>query len=228
MRISISRVLRRVEQKGMKRQERREMDRRWRKERTRAVPSPTAVFRFLSAFHDETQEANRVEGKVFIPRANEHLRGLTAVNADMVDFMQKRNPQKVATLDQDATIVATAKRDALYSYKGMKSYQPLNTWWAEQATVLHTEFRDGNVPAGYEQLRVLQEALSLLPEGVETVCLRSDTAGYQHALLRYCESGANKRFGRIEFAIGSDVTPRVQESGVGGEGIGMGADLQGS
>jgi hypothetical protein len=27
--------------------------------------------------------------------------------------------------------------------------------------VLHTEFRDGNVPAGYEQLRVFKEALDL-------------------------------------------------------------------
>lgn len=43
--------------------------------------------------------------------------------------------------------------------------------------VLHTEFRDGNVPAGYEQLRVLKEALALLPKNVETVRLRSDTAG---------------------------------------------------
>ena len=206
------RVLRRVEQKGMKRRERREMDRRWRKERTRAVPSPTAVFRFLSAFHDGDQEASRVEGKAFIPRANEHLRGLALVNADMVAFMQKRNPQKVATLDQDATLVETAKRDALYSYKGTKSYQPLNTWWAEQEMVLHTEFRDGNVPAGYEQLRVFEEALALLPEGVETVRLRSDTAGYQHALLRYCEKGDNKRFGRIDFAIGCDVTPEFKKA----------------
>jgi hypothetical protein len=206
------RVLRRVEQRGLKRRERRELDRRWRKEQGRAVPSPSAVFRFLSAFHDTTQEASRVEAKAFIPYANEHLQGLVLVNADMVDFMQKCNCQKVATLDQDATLVETAKRDALYSYRGIKSYQPLNTWWAEQETVLHTEFRDGNVPAGYEQLRVLQEALALLPEGVEAVRLRSDTAGYQHALLRYCERGENKRFGRIEFAIGCDVTPEFKKA----------------
>ena len=78
--------------------------------------------------------------------------------------------------------------------------------------VLHTEFRDGNVPAGYEQLRVLQESLSLLPEGIEQVRLRSDTAGYQHSLLRYCEQGEDRRFGRIEFAIGSDVTPQFKKS----------------
>ena len=199
-------VLRRLEQRGMKRRDRRESDRRWRKDRSRTVPSASFVFRYLSAFHDADQEKERVEGKAFIPVPNEHLRGLVRVNADMVGFLQSHHVQKVATLVQDATLVETTKRDALYSYKGFKAYQPLNTWWAEQGLVLHTEFRDGNVPAGYEQLRVFQEALALLPESVEKVRLRSDTAGYQHELLRYCAKGDNKRFGRIEFAIGSDVT----------------------
>lgn len=200
------RILRRVEQQGMKRGERREMERRWRKERWRSVPSPSAAFRYLSAFHDKAQDSKRITGKAFIPVPNEHLRGFAKVNQEMAAFMQKRDPQKIATLDQDATLVATAKRDALFSYKGFKSYQPLNTWWAEHEMVLHTEFRDGNVPAGYEQLRVLKESLSLLPAGVEQVRLRSDTAGYQHSLLRYCQAGEDRRFGRIEFAIGADVT----------------------
>jgi hypothetical protein len=63
----------------------------------------------------------------------------------------------------------------LFSYQGYKAYQPFNVWWAEQGLVLNTEFRDGNVPAGYEQLRVFEEALEMLPEGVSTVYLRSDT-----------------------------------------------------
>jgi len=205
-------VLRRTEQKGMKRRERREMDRRWRKEQSRVVPSSSSVFRYLAVFHDAQQEKLRIEGKAFIPAPNEHLRGLVKVNGDMVNFFQSRYPQKVATLDQDATLVETTKRDALYSYKGYKAYQPLNTWWAEQGLVLHTEFRDGNVPAGYEQLRVLQEALALLPAGVEKVRLRSDTAGYQHELLRYCAKGENERFGRIEFTVGCDVTPEFKKA----------------
>jgi hypothetical protein len=150
------------------------------------VPSSSAVFRYLSQFHDKEQEKKRTAGKAFIPVANRHLRGLAKVNEGMMAFIQKRASQKIATLDQDATVVGTAKRDALFCYQGFQSYQPLNTWWAEQQMVLHTEFRDGNVPAGYEQLRVLKESLSLLPGGVEQVRLRSDTAGYQHALLRYC------------------------------------------
>jgi len=67
------RILRRVEHQGKRRAERREIERRWRKERWRSVPSPSAVFRYLSAFHDEVQEKKRIEGKAFVPIANEHF-----------------------------------------------------------------------------------------------------------------------------------------------------------
>lgn len=200
------RVLRRIRTTGLKRKERRALERRWRKERKRTFPSPSSIFRYLEAFHDAEQEKLRRPGEAFIPSANEHLRGFGRVNAEFLAFVQRHAPRRTATLDMDATLVETNKTDALFCYKGFRAYQPFNTWWAEQGVVVHTEFRDGNVPAGFEQTRLLEEALALLPEGVETVRLRSDTAAYQHELLRYCESGKSERFGRIEFAIGCDVT----------------------
>lgn len=206
------RVLRRVELDGMSRRERRAQEKRWRKERKRAVPSQSAVFRYLEMFHDPKQEKLRQPGKAHIPKPNQHLQGLPKVNRDLVEFGQSCNPQDVATLDMDAVLVETNKTEALHCYKGFKSYQPLNTWWAEAEMILHAEFRDGNVPAGYEQLRVFKEALSHLPAGVEKVRLRSDTAGYQHNLLRYCDMGENKRFGKIEFAVCSNVTPEFKKA----------------
>ena len=77
---------------------------------------------------------------------------------------------------------------------------------------VHSEFRDGNVPAGHDQMRVLRESLEYLPAGVEQVLLRSDTAGYQWELLRYCAEGRDERFGVIEFAVGVDVTPEFREA----------------
>lgn len=53
------RVLRRIEQSGLKRAQRREMERRWRKEQTRSIPSASSVFRYLAAFHDRNQEELR-------------------------------------------------------------------------------------------------------------------------------------------------------------------------
>jgi hypothetical protein len=162
--------------------------------------------RYLEVFHNEAEEALRKEGVAFIPKQNDHLKKLLALNSVLMGFAQKQNPCRTATLDQDATLAETAKREALYCYEKYKAYQPFNTYWAEQGLVLHSEFRDGNVPAGFEQLRVLEESLEALPAGVEQVFLRSDTAGYQQDLLMYCAEGQNKRFGVIEFAIAAKVT----------------------
>ena len=205
-------ILKKAEVYGLNRKERREVLKRWRKECKRGVPSASAIFRYLGAFHDAQQEQKREKGTAFIPEPNEHLRGLALVNADLAGFAQLQEPRETATLDQDATLAVTNKARALYCYDGYKSYQPLNTWWAEAGIILHTEFRDGNVPAGYEQVRVLQEALKCLPAGVTTVRLRSDAAAYQHSLLRYCELGEDERFGRIEFAIGSDVSAEFKKA----------------
>ena len=208
----LCRIIERTEKHGMSRKERRVFLGRWRKERKRGVPSPSVVFRYLSWFHDQKQEGLRKKGKAFIPESNKHLKRLAKTNKDFISFVQKHKRKRTATLDMDATLVETSKSEALYCYKGFKSYQPLNTWWSEQGMVLHTEFRDGNVPGGYDQLRVFKEALSCLPDGVKEVILRSDTAGYQHDLMKYCTMGKNKRFGKIKFAIGCDVTPEFKKA----------------
>lgn len=169
-----------------------------------------AVFRYLSAFNEDRA---RETGKAVIPPLTDMLVALEHINADLIAAIQTRNPLDMATLDMDATLIETGKKDALFSYTGYKAYQPLNTYWAEQGLMLHTEFRDGNVPAGYEQLRVFMKALSLLPEKVKTVRLRSDTAGYQHNLLTYCDDKEKHPcFGRIEFAISCDVTPEFKKA----------------
>ena len=111
-------MLRRVEMAGMKRKERREMERRWRKEKERAVPSASAVFRYLAGFHEEEE---RVVGKAIIPRSNEHLQGLQRVNEELVGWLQKHEGEKTATLDMDATLVETTKAEALYCYNADRS-----------------------------------------------------------------------------------------------------------
>ena len=63
-----TRVLLRVEMHGLRRKERRQQERRWRKERKRAVPSPSAVFRYLAAFDNPAEEAKRVVGMLLSQR----------------------------------------------------------------------------------------------------------------------------------------------------------------
>lgn len=151
-------------------------------------------------------------GRAVIPAPSASQLGLRQVNADPVGYAQQVRPRETATLDMDATLSVTNKREALFCYQGMRAYQPLNTWWAEQGMMLHTEFRDGNVPAGHEQLRVLKDALEMLPAGVQQVLMRSDSAGYQQEILEYCAEGEHERFGAIEFAVSADVTDAFRDA----------------
>ncbi len=199
-------ILSAIERELIPRAERRSLKARWRRARERAVPSPSAVSAWLERFHDAAAP-KAVAGSAVIPALTDALRSLWRVNQTLLGFIQTHQPMTAATLDMDATLIETHKRDALPCYKGFKAYQPLNCWWAEQGAMLYSEFRDGNVPAGHEQLRVLKESLAYLPATVTKVSLRSDTAGYQEELLLYCGEGKDPRFGVIDFAIGADVTP---------------------
>ena len=201
-------VLRLAERSVLSCRERREMGLRWRRARGRTVPSASSMLAWLGRFHDAGEEARRVPGTAFIPSPSAPLRSLWRVNDALVRFLHGRCRERSATLDMDATLIESHKRQALHSYKGYKAYQPLNCWWAEAGVMLHSEFRDGNVPAGFEQLRVLKECLDKAAAlGVVKVSVRSDSAGYRQDLLLYCGEGKDARFGVIEFAVSADVTP---------------------
>jgi hypothetical protein len=173
----------------------------WRAGKSRSLPSPSSVFRYLKAFHtDETS----VQGNAFVPRSGA-LASLMCVNRDLIASVQQKSPSSTATLDMDATLIETDKKDALFSYEGYRAYQPVNIFWAEQESIVHSEFRDGNVPANYDLLRVFTETLDGLPDGITKVRLRSDAAGYSHDLLASCEKG-HEQFGKIEFAVSCPVT----------------------
>ncbi len=84
----------------------------------------------------------------YIPGENEALQGLGQVNRDLIQELGQRCPdQKIATVDQDATIIPRRKREAFATYEGEGGYQPLLAVWAETNVVLAEEFRDGNVLA---------------------------------------------------------------------------------
>ena len=177
-------ILRKSEQHGLRRKVRRALESRWRKEKKGLCHHHPQSSGTYQAFMTPSRKRfeKKTDVKAFIPASDEHLAGLEQVNKDICASLNSANPHKTATLDMDATLVETNKHNALWCYKGFKSYQPLNTWWHEQGILLHTQFRDGNVPAGFKQLSVFKKALDCLPEDVEKVKLRSDTAGYQHDL----------------------------------------------
>ena len=202
----LCKLVREVERHRLPRKERRELERRFRKGRTRTFPSPTRVCEWLEQFHDPAQEQQRVEGTAFIPAPNAHLQGLGKVNQTLLASVQRYAPCAEATLDIDATIQETHKREALFCYKGYRAFQPLNVYWAETGLLVYSQFRDGNVPAQSGILEALKASLALLPAGVVRVWVRMDSAGYQYEVMRFCATGDERRRDPIGFTISNDMT----------------------
>ena len=172
-----------------------------------SVPSPSTVFRFLKQ-DGTTGLEPRGQGSAYIPPAGRTAQQLCACNTDLLSALWSNHKCESVTLDIDATVIETHKEDALYSYKGYAAYQPVNVWWAEQRTMVYTEFRDGNVPAGYALKDVLTQAVGCLPKTSKPIYLRSDTAGYTHELMKFCEDAEDK----IQFTIGCPVSQEFRKA----------------
>ena len=143
-------------------------------------------------------------GKAWVPEPTAPLKGLGRVNRQLVRRVQDERRETVATLDIDATLIESAKREALWCYEGYRAYQPIVALWAELGLVIADEFRDGNVPAGFRALEFLKLALAELPPDLH-VRVRSDSAFYDHRVLQYL-----RRRERTDFAISADVTPELR------------------
>ena len=96
-----------------------------------AVPSAEAARKFLYQFHDaekieQAPQELAAERVSYIPEENAALRGLGQVHHEVVRELGRRCPeQKIATLDVEATIIESWKREAKLTYEGTTGYQPV-------------------------------------------------------------------------------------------------------
>ena len=176
------------------------------------VPSVSACRSYMKEFHNVEEDKKRGMGKSFVPEPNEHLLGFEKIHAHVFQTAYRQARMETITLDQDATFIPTNRPDTCFNYKGEASYQAFNTYCPEYDLILGTRYSDGNVTPGFRQLDELKRVLSLLPDGVKNVKLRSDSAGYQTDLMKYCGHGKNERFGTIYFAISCDVVDEFKAS----------------
>jgi hypothetical protein len=180
------------------------------------LPSPEAARKFLYCFHDEERieqaQAELPVGQVsYIPSESEPLRALAQVNQELVQTIGRRcADQKIATVDLDATVIESWKREAKPTYQGGTGYQPVLALWAELDLALADEFRDGNVGAHVELLGVARRALAALPETVQERYFRGDSACYDQTLLKWLRNG--KREDGPKGFIGFAVSARMSES----------------
>jgi hypothetical protein len=122
------------------------------------LPAAQTARDFLAQFHAADLPLLQ-EGKSSVPGETAALTGLAKANAEVVPDLQCRRPVETATLDLDATVTPCDKRAAKRSYDGNRGYQPVLALWAEQDVIVGDEFRDGKVPAGSGNRRVVEKAL---------------------------------------------------------------------
>jgi hypothetical protein len=172
----------------------------------RPLPSPDALHDFLGAFHDDSQFKDRPGvGVAWIPEESGALEALAGVNQALVHRAVSQCSPRSATLDLDATIIESHKRDALPHYKGGRGYQPTAVVWAEQDLVVADQYRDGNVPAGMQTLAVARRAFEALPATVRHRAFRGDSACYSEGLLKYLVAE------QVEFTISADISSELRK-----------------
>jgi hypothetical protein len=173
------------------------------------LPSPEAARKFLYQFHDQSK-VERAQQQVplgqaaYIPEESQELRCLGHVNEDLVAELGRRcGQQRIATIDLDSTVIESWKREARATYQGGTGYQPLLALWAEMNVIVAEEFRDGNVPAQQEPLRVARRAFGALPCTVGEFYFRGDSACYERELMGWLQNQQRQGgpAGRIGFAI---------------------------
>lgn len=183
------------------------------------MPSAEAARKFLYQFHEddkieEAQQALALGQASYVPEETTALRGLAAVNRDVVMEFGRRTKDRIATIDLDATIIESWKREAQPTYKGFTGYQPMLALWAEMNVIVADEFRDGNVGAHSRLLPVAQAAFQALPESVEEYYYRGDSACHEHALMDWLRDeqrvvGPRQRIG---FAISARMSAALKEA----------------
>jgi len=187
-----------------------------------ALPKTGAVRGFLNRFHDEDLELARPPREVqksFIMPSSEPIQGLQLVLAGGVRrtarlYAEQGQPMRIATVDQDATIIESHKASALPHYEGGRGYQPMVAVWAEADLVLADEFRDGNVPAQQEPLNCAQLAFAALPDHIQQRYFRGDSACHENDLLGWLKHSdrAQEPGGAIGFAVSARMSPELAQA----------------
>jgi hypothetical protein len=184
------------------------------------LPSSAAARKFLYQFHDEKEieqaQQQLLPGEIaYIPGENQALLGLAEVNRELIWAVGARcADQKIATIDQDSTIIQSRKQEAQPTYEGERGYQPMLAVWAEMDLILADEFRDGNVPAIMKPLTVAKRAFASLPSTVNELYFRGDSACQENELIDWLknEERQDGPRGFIGFAISARMHAGLREA----------------
>lgn len=131
-----------------------------------AIPDPDSVGDWLRRMGDP-------------PTGQKGLIGLGQVRDTLNQRILRRDGIKEYTLDADAMQIEAEKREAQWTYQGVKGYMPMLGFLFETGVCLFDEFREGNVPPLAGQLPFYQECKRRMPVGKRIAYYRADSASYR-------------------------------------------------
>ena len=135
-----------------------------------ALPDPDTLGDWLRRMGDpQTEHAGLV--------------GLGQVRDTVNARLLRREGHETDTLDVDATLIEGEKRDAHWSYLGVRGYMPLLGFLFETPVCLVDEFREGNVSPGAGHLAFYRACKARMPKGKRMARYRADSASYQAELI---------------------------------------------
>ena len=126
------------------------------------------------------------------------LVGLGQVRDALTARLLRRDGHETYTLDADATLVGGEKREAQWSYQGVRGYMPMLGFLWETPVCLVDEFREGHVSPGAGQLEFYRQCRARMPAGKRLARYRADSASYQAALINELEAD------QVRWAITAD------------------------
>ena len=121
-----------------------------------------AIHDWLAALHNAETGHERIAGVAVVPEPTAGISALGADTRKLVELLVNRLELEHVTLCLDATIIGSAKREALKTYwsatgvmSGETGFQPLKVFCPELGLVLYSEMRDGNVPASVRNVEAI-------------------------------------------------------------------------
>jgi hypothetical protein len=141
------------------------------------IPSRDAAGNWLRRMGGEKTADGRADGA--------GLLGLRKVQGWLCNRILDELGVDEVTLDADATIIATDKEDADWTYKKVKGFQPMLGYVAQTGICLYDEFRAGNVPAGQGAVKFIEDCRKQLTGTRRIKAIRSDSAWYQAEVFNW-------------------------------------------
>ena len=123
-----------------------------------------------------------------VGRSAQGMQGLVNINKTILAAALYKRKQ--ITLDIDATVIESNKRNAQFTYKKHRGYTPMVGHIGETGQVVAVEFREGNESANKENSEFIQRCQSALPDCVSVSHVRIDAAGYQAAVINHAMDSA--------------------------------------